>query len=99
MPALPRQSFHEYAKESILWCRWAAGYYLQQRERGVSHHTAVRALAYKWQRIIFRCWQTNTPYDGARYEAELRERGSPLLALFKRVELGKNPAKAKTQKS
>ena len=45
-PLFQRQSFHEYAKESVLWCRWAAAYYLQQRERGGSHHTAVRALGY-----------------------------------------------------
>ena len=32
-PKFHRQSFHEYAKESILWCRWAAAYYLQQRTR------------------------------------------------------------------
>ena len=31
-----RQSFHEYAKESVLWCRWAAAYYLQQRDQGSS---------------------------------------------------------------
>ena len=98
-PLFQRQSFHEYAKESILWCRWAAAYDLQQRDRGVSHHTAVRALAYKWQRLIFRCWQTHTPYDDVRYEAVLRQRGSPLVALFQRVEVGKNPAKTQTQKS
>lgn len=65
----------------------------------MSHHTAVRALAYKWQRLIFRCWQTHTPYDDVRYEAVLRQRGSPLVALFQRVEVGKNPAKTQTQKS
>ena len=43
-PKFHKQSFHEYAKESVLWCRWAAAYYLQQRTRGAFHHTAVRAL-------------------------------------------------------
>jgi transposase len=98
-PIFQRQSFHEYSKESVLWCRWAAAYYLQQRERGVPHHTAVRALAYKWQRIIFRCWQTHTPYDDAQYEAMLHKRGSPLVALFDRVEVGKNPTKSSAKKS
>jgi len=46
-PKFHRQSFHEYAKESVLWSRWAAAYYLQQRQKGGSHHTAVRALAFK----------------------------------------------------
>ena len=60
-PKFHKQSFHEYAKESVLWCRWAAAYYLQQRTKGCSHHTSVRALAFKWQRIIWRCWQDRRP--------------------------------------
>lgn len=92
-PLFLRQSFHEYAKESILWCRWGAAYYLQQRLKGGSHHTAVRALAYKWQRIIWKCWQTATPYDDRRYEAALKRAGSPVVKLFKQVELGKSPFK------
>lgn len=97
-PLFLRQSFHEYAKESILWCRWAAAYYWQQREKGASHHTAVRALAYKWQRLLWKCWQTHTPYDDARYEAALRRNGSPIVARLDRVELGKSPFKTTPNK-
>jgi transposase len=92
-PKFERQSFHEYAKESVLWCRWAAAYYLSQRSKGKPHHTAVRALAFKWQRIIWRCWQSRTPYSDQQYEKALRKNGSPLLGLFARVEVGKNPVK------
>jgi transposase len=98
-PTFHKQSFHEYAKESILWCRWAAAYYLQQRTKGGSHHTAVRALAYKWQRIIWRCWQDRTPYRDEIYEAALRKNASPIVALFDRVELGKSPWKNPVNKS
>lgn len=98
-PKFHRQSFHEYAKESVLWSRWAAAYYLQQRRKGGSHHTAVRALAFKWQRIIWRCWQARTPYDEARYEAVLRKRKSPVVALLDCVELGKNPWKNPAKKT
>ena len=63
-PKFHRQSFHEYAKESILWSRWAGAYYLQQRTKGAPHHTAVRALAFKWQRILWRCWQDPPPLPG-----------------------------------
>jgi hypothetical protein len=55
--------------------------------------TAVRALAFKWQRIIWRCWQNHTPYKEEVYEAALRKAGSKLLALFDQVDLGKNPVK------
>ena len=98
-PKFHRQSFHEYAKESILWSRWAAAFYLQQRTKGCAYHTAVRALAFKWQRIIWRCWQDRRPYEEARYEAALRTAGSPLVALFDRVELGKSPFKNPVKKS
>jgi hypothetical protein len=98
-PKFHRQSFHEYAKESVLWCRWAAAYYLQQRTRGSHHHTAVRALAFKWQRIIWKCWQTRTAYQEQIYEAALRKNGSRLVGLFDQIELGKSPFKTLEKKS
>src|SRR5436309_11231870 len=58
---------------------WAAAYYRQQRDKGCSHQAAVRALAFKWIRILYRCWQTRTPYDESTYLNALKRRGSPLL--------------------
>jgi transposase len=98
-PKFHRQSFHEYAKESVLWSRWAAAFYLQQRTKGCPHHTAVRALAFKWQRVIWRCWQDRTPYAEKTHEAALRKAGSPVVALFDRVELGKSPWKHPAKQS
>ena len=93
-----RQSFHEYAKESILHSRWAAAYYWQQRERGGSHHTAVRALAYKWQRIIWRCWQNRTQYREETYEAAMHRSSSPLVARLDQIILGKSPLNERVNK-
>ncbi len=98
-PKFHRQSFHEYARESILWSRWAAAFYLQQRNKGCPHHTAVRALAFKWQRILFRCWQARKPYREETYEAALRKHGSPIVALFDRIEAGKSPWKNPVKKN
>ena len=97
-PKFHRQSFHEYAKESVLWSRWAAAYYLQQRTKGSPHHTAVRALAFKWQRIIWRCWQSRKPYEEKIYEAALCKTNSPLISLLDKIELGKSPFKNKVNK-
>jgi hypothetical protein len=36
---------------------WANQYYRRQREKGKSHHSAIRALAFKWIRIIWACWK------------------------------------------
>jgi hypothetical protein len=37
-------------------------------------------LAYKWIRIIFRCWKDGKPYDEEVYLNSLRRRGSQLGA-------------------
>src|SRR5512135_170795 len=42
------------------------------------------------QRVIWRCWQNRTGYREEFYEAALRKNGSPLVALFDRVALGKS---------
>ena len=73
-----RQSFHEWAGHSIAQSGWARAYYQQQRERGNDHHAAVRALAFKWIRIVFRCWKDRVTYDENKYLAALARRGSPL---------------------
>ena len=74
----PRQSFHEWAGHTIGHSVWARAYYQQQRERGKDHHAAVRALAFKWIRIVFRCWKDRVAYDENRYLAALAKRGSLL---------------------
>jgi len=74
-----RQSFQEYANESIRHSLWARAYYQMQRDRGKRHQVAVRALAFKWIRVMFACWQTRQPYDELRYLRSLQQRHAPLL--------------------
>jgi len=78
-PKFFRQSFVEYAGESIRHSQWARAFYVSQKAKGKSHQAAVRALAYKWIRIIWKCWQTRTKYDEARYVECLRKKGSALV--------------------
>jgi transposase len=73
-----RQTFHEFAGCSILQSDWARASYDQLRDRGKSHHAALRALAFKWIRIMFRCWKNRTSYDEALYCNSLKLRRSPL---------------------
>jgi len=77
-----KQSFHEFALHSIGQCEWARAYYDMQRKRGKEHHAAVRALAYKWIRIIFRCWKDRLPYNDEEYMESLRRKNSPCLAFL-----------------
>jgi transposase len=73
-----RQTFYEFAAYSIPQTPWARAFYRQQRQRGKTHPVALRALAFKWIRILWRCWQDRTPYDDARYVRALGRHGSPL---------------------
>ena len=79
-PKFVRRTFHEFAACSRQYSVWAGAYYEQQRARGRAHHHVIRALAFKWIRILFRCRQTRTLYDEARYLQTLAQRGSPLAA-------------------
>jgi len=79
-PAFMRQTFHEFAGSSLRYCPWAKACYAQQRAKGKGHHAALRALAFKWIRIIWRMWQDRKPYDAQRYENALRARGSALVS-------------------
>jgi transposase len=79
-PRFLRQSFHEFAGCSVPQSRWAKAYYDREIARGRPRHHVLRSLAFKWQRILFRCWQTGQPYDEERYLAALRRHGSPLIA-------------------
>jgi len=79
-PTFLRQTFVEWAGSTIPRSFWASAYYHRQRAKGSSHQAAVRALAYKWIRILYRCWQTRIPYDESVYLLALKRRGSPLIA-------------------
>lgn len=78
-PTFLRQTFVEWAGQTINKSFWAGAYYRQQRDKGSSYQAAVRALAFKWIRILYQCWITRTPYNESTYLNALRKRGSPLL--------------------
>ena len=79
-PKFLRQTFHEFAFLSTRSSTWAKAYYDRQRSREQSHPAAVRALAYKWIRIIFHCWKQRELYDEQIYLQSLQKRRSPLGA-------------------
>ena len=71
-----RQTLVEYAHESRKRSAWAKTFYDSQRAKGNGHHAALRALAFKWARIMYRCWQNRTPYDEEQYMQSLKKHGS-----------------------
>jgi len=54
-PLFLHQSFIEYANESIRHSLWARAFYQMHKSAQKSHWVIIRALAYKWIRILFRC--------------------------------------------
>jgi transposase len=74
-----RQTFHEFAQHSLAKSAWAKAYYDMKCDQGLKHHAAVRALAFKWIRILFRCWKNRTLYNEAHYFQHLYKKSSPLL--------------------
>jgi transposase len=80
-PTFLRQTFVEWVGETVPRSVWAKAFYDRYKAKGASHNAAIRALAFKWIRILFRCWTERVPYDEARYLDALHKRGSPLLTV------------------
>ena len=55
----------------------AARWHRRQSTRGQAHQVVLRALAFKWIRVLWKCWQTRTPYDEARHLHNLQRHHSP----------------------
>jgi transposase len=84
-PKFVRQTFQEWAQHSVTRCERAHAYYDQHRARGKQHQAIIRSLAFKWIRILYRCWQNHTLYQEAAYSARLARRQSP--AAVRNVEI------------
>ena len=54
---------------------------LGYRGKGKKFHTIIRGLAFKWIRILFRCWKNQTPYNDTNYMEVLKKRGSIFATL------------------
>ena len=78
-PKFLRQTFVEWAGMTIRYSFWARAYYEQQEAKGKEHNTIIRSLAFKWIRIMFKCWKERKPYDESKYLQALKDRGSPLI--------------------
>jgi transposase len=76
-PRFLRQTWVEWAGQTVLYSTWAKAYYQQMVAKGKSHQVILRALSFKWIRVLWKCWQTRTPYNESRYLEQLRRRQSP----------------------
>jgi hypothetical protein len=58
-----RHTMYWFSFVSVNHSEWAKLYYRGQRDKGHSHHQALRALGAKWLKIIFVMWRDHKPYD------------------------------------
>lgn len=79
-PLFLHQTFVEFAKCSIGRCDWARLLYEHERKNNKSQWAAIRKVAFKWMRILWRCWQDGQAYDETKYLRGLKDHGVALYA-------------------
>jgi transposase len=79
-PLFLHQTWVEFANCSVRRPGWARAFYETKREAGFGHYEAIRAVAFKWTRVLFACWKADEPYEEARYIKILRAKNPGLIA-------------------
>jgi transposase len=67
-----RQALSIFADNSRHASPWAAHIYGKARVRGKRHPHALRILMRAWLRVMWACWQSDSPYDAARHGSATR---------------------------
>ena len=71
-----RAAVHLWANLTRDGCVWAQTYYQHKRKQGMGHACALRCLAQRWLKILWKMWQTHTPYDEALHTRNQVKHGS-----------------------
>jgi len=79
---LLRQTVHLWAGLSLKVCPWAQAYYEKKRSEGKSYACALRCLAQRWLKILWKMWQTRTRYDAELHQRNQVRHGSWVIALI-----------------
>ena len=78
-PKFLRPTVVAWAAESIRHACWARVYSQQQRDTGKAHQAAVRARAFQWRRMLFRCGQERPPSNESVSLKARNRRGASLI--------------------
>jgi transposase len=77
-----RATVHLWANTSRQACAWAEAYYQQKKAQGKTHACALRCLAQRWLKILWKMWQTGTLYDEALHLKNQTRHGSWVIQLL-----------------
>jgi transposase len=76
-----RHALHLLADKSLSRCVWAETYYQLHRQKNQSHASALRRLANRWLKIIYKMWLDRSPYDAELHHRNQLKHGSWILQL------------------
>lgn len=76
-----RHTAQQFAVASVKQADWAAAYYASLRARGHAKNHAYRCLANRWLGIIWKMWQTHSPYDEAYHLRQIHQHRRPTPAV------------------
>jgi hypothetical protein len=69
-----RQTFVELASTSLKTKEeWVMNFYQSRTSQGWKHNSILRAIAYKWQRILWKMWQERKPYDSTQMKSPYKD--------------------------
>ena len=74
-----RSTVHQWADHSRKTCPWAQTYYRAHRAKGQSHACALRCLGQRWLKILWKMWQTRSPYNESLHTRNQTKHGSWVL--------------------
>jgi transposase len=77
-----RNAMHWLADLSRKDCIWAASYYQRKKEQGMGHAAALRCLAGRWQKILWKMIQTGREYDSELHLQNMIRHGSWVVQLL-----------------
>jgi transposase len=72
------QTVVEWAAHFCQFSDWGRAYYAREAARGRTRWAILRSLGFKLLRIVFRCWQSHTPYSEQTHQRALVIHGSAL---------------------
>ena len=76
-PVFLRQTFVEWAGQTVRYSPWAKAYYQNMLQKGKKHASIIRSLAFKWVRVLWKCWKEGKAYNETQYLQQLIRRKSP----------------------
>jgi hypothetical protein len=78
-----RHALHLFSEQSLSRCVWAELYYHHHRQKNQSHASALRRLANRWLKIIYKMWIDRTPYNAELHHRNQVQHGSWIFQLQK----------------